>query len=92
MTSKKLSREGLSTAEAVLSLGLVVAKELLEHGIATVFLNSDGEVEVCPPGEYPLDALPQEEALATLLDGNYSDEQMIAYLKGRNARARLNNG
>lgn len=92
MSGQKLSREALPTAEAVLSLGLVVVKELQERGIATVFLNSAGEVEICPPGEYPLDALPQEEALVALLEASYSDEQLAAYLNGRNARARLNNG
>lgn len=92
MDGKKLSRDGLQTAEAVLGVGLVVVKELQERGIVTVFVNSDGDVEICPPGEHALDALPEEEALATLLDGNYSDEQLMAYIKGRNSRARLNRG
>lgn len=90
MAGKKLSKGGLQTAEAVLSVGLVVVKELQERGIVTVFVNSDGDIEVCPPGEHALDAIPEDEALTTLLEGNYSDEQLMAYMKGRNARARLN--
>lgn len=90
MAGKKLSKDGLQTAEAVLGVGLVVVKELQERGIVTVFVNTGGEVEICLPGEYALDALPEDEALTTLLENNYSDEQLMAYLKGRNARARLN--
>ncbi len=92
MTDKKLQKDGLQTAEAVLGLGLVVVKELQEKGIATVFINSDNEIELCLPGEYPLDALPQEEALDRLLSANYSDDQLIAYLKGRKARERFSHG
>jgi hypothetical protein len=92
VAGKRLSKEGLQTAEAVLGLGLVVVKELQERGIATVFLNQEGDVEMCLPGEYPLDALPEDEALDTLLAAGYSDEQLEAYIKGRSARGRLNRG
>lgn len=92
MAGKKLSKDGLQTAEAVLGVGLVVVKELQERGIVTVFVNSEGNVEICPPGEHALDALPEGEALVILLDSSYSDEQLMAYLKGRKSRARLNCG
>lgn len=88
MAGEKLSQNRLQTAEAVLSLGLVVVKGLQERRIATVFLNEDGDVEVCPPGEYLHDALSEEDALVSLLDKGYSDEQLMAYLKGRRARSR----
>lgn len=88
MTGEKLSQDKLQTAEAVLSLGLVVIKELQERRIATVFLNDDGEVELCPLGEYLHDALSEGDALVSLLDDGYSDEQLTAYLKGRKARSR----
>ena len=57
MAGEKLSKDNLQTAEAVLSLGLVVVRELHEHGIATVFINSHGEVEICPAREIELDGL-----------------------------------
>jgi hypothetical protein len=85
-SSEQLTKDKLQTAEAVLSLGLVVVRELSHKGMATVFLNADGQVEICPFGEMALDIMPQEEALAILLDRNYSDEQLVAYLKGRKAR------
>lgn len=89
MAGKKLSRDSLQTAEAVLGVGLVVVKELQERSIVTVFVNEDGEVEICPPGEHTLDVLSQEDALNTLLDRNYSDEQLMAYIRGRTTRLRL---
>lgn len=92
MDGKKLHKDGLQTAESVLGLGLVVVKELQERGIVTVFLNDYGEVEICPQGEYLLDARPEEEALDTLLANNYSDAQLAAYINGRIARARLSHG
>lgn len=92
MAGKKLSKEGLQTAEAVLGVGLVVIKELQERGIVTVFINAVGDIEICLPGECALDTLSEEEALSALLDNNYSDEQLMAYLNGRNTRARLNRG
>lgn len=89
MIGKKLSKDELQTAEAVLGVGLVVVKELQDRGVAILFLNSNGNVEICPPEEYALDTLSQEEALVSLLEKNYSDEQLMAYLNGRNSRLRL---
>lgn len=92
MGDKKITKDGLQSAEAVLGLGLVVVKELQVRGIATVFVNNEGDIELCPPGEHAMDALSTEEALDTLLGADYSDQQLEAYLKGRAARARLNHG
>lgn len=90
MADEVLTRSKLQTAEAVLSLGVVVVKQLEERGIATVFLNLKGEVELCPDGELQLDTIPQDDAIATLLDKGYTDEQLVAYLKGRLARETRN--
>lgn len=86
MADEKLSREKLQTAEAVLSLGLTVVKELYERGIATVFINEAGEVELTAPGEIELDDIVEEQALNELLERGYTDEQLFAYLRGRKAR------
>lgn len=88
MIGKKLSKDELQTAEAVLGVGLVVVKELQERGAAILFLNNNN-VEVCPLEEYALDFMSQEEALNSLLEQNYSDEQLMAYLDGRKSRLRL---
>lgn len=82
----KLHRDNLQTAEAVLSLGLTVVRELHENSVATVFLNQFGQVEVCPAGELELDGVDEGIALSTLLERGYQDEQLVAYLMGRKTR------
>lgn len=85
-SSEQLTRDNLQTAEAVLGLGLIVVRELHQKGVATVFINEDGQVEICPYGEVELDGVSQDDALGVLLDRGYNDEQLFAYLKGRKAR------
>lgn len=92
MAEEKLSKDTLRTANAVLSLGLIVVKELDERGVATVFINEAGEVELALPGELELDALEEDQALGVLMDRGYEDEQLLAYLRGRNARKANRNG
>jgi hypothetical protein len=87
--SDPLTKNNLQTAEAVLSLGLIVVKQLTLKGVATVFINTDGVVELCPAGEIELDSLTEGQALDTLLDRGYSDEQLVAYLRGRTARGEV---
>lgn len=53
----------------------------------TLFINSNGEVEICPPGEVGLDGLPEDAALSILIDRQYTDEQLAVYLRGREARS-----
>lgn len=89
MPNDDLTLERLPTAEAVLTLGALAVRILQEHGIVTLFMNKDSVVEICAPGELELDALPEEQALERLLERNYSDKQLIVYLKGREARAML---
>lgn len=85
----KLTKNNLSTAEAICSLGLVVIKELKENEVAIIFINSRGEVELCPPTEIRLDSLKESDALDILLEKKYSDEQLEAYLQGRASRLRF---
>lgn len=92
MAGEKLSHDKLQTAESVLTLGLLVARELLERGVVTVFLNSKGDAELAGLGEVELDGLPQEDALGILLDKGYDDEQLMAYVIGRQAREARRNG
>ncbi len=81
-----IDKNNLQSAEAVLGIGLVMTKELLEHKIATVFLNSSGQVEICPFGEIELDSQDQEQVILYLINKGYSDDQLLAYLTGRKTR------
>lgn len=92
VAGEKLSQDKLQSADAVFSLGLVVIKQLQEQRIVTLFLNAEGDVEICPAGEYLHDAIPEEDAILKLLDIGYSDEQLMAYVKGRRARLSKSNG
>ena len=82
----KLAKDKLQTAQAILSLGIAIAKSLGENDMAIVFINLDGEVEFCPPSELLLDTTPLDDALTELLDKGYTDEQLMAYMKGRKLR------
>lgn len=92
VAGEKLSKDKLQTAEAVLSLGLIVVRELFERGVATVFINDAGEVELAPIGEIELDDIEEEQALGELLERGYTDEMLFAYLRGRKARKAHRNG
>ena len=81
-----LTTERLPTPEAVLTLGALVVRLLQERGIAVLFVASDGTVQVCPPEELALDALSEDDAIASLLGQGVSEQTIIAYLKGRSAR------
>lgn len=70
-------------------LGAIVVRELQAHGRVTLFLNRDGVVELAPPGEIELDALPEDIAIQMLVAKGYSDELLITYLKAREARSQL---
>lgn len=71
----------------MLTLGAVTVRLLQEHGVVSLFINKNGEVEVCPPGEVGLDGLPEDQALSILIDRRYTDKQLADYLKGREARS-----
>lgn len=84
-----LRRENLRNSQALAAVGILVVKALLENGIASLFINADGEVEVILPGELECDGLEEGEAIRVLTAKGYSDQQMVAYLKGRDARIKM---
>ena len=86
MAVDDLTLDRLPTPDAVLTLGALVVRALQDKGIVTLFVNGDGVVELCLPGELELDALPEDAVLQVLLDKGYSDKQLLAYLKGRKVR------
>lgn len=67
-------------------MGLVVVRELSQRGIVTVFMNDKGEAELCPFEEMELDLMTEAQALDILLERNCSDEELMAYTMGRQAR------
>lgn len=88
MADELLTMEKLASAPSVLTLGALVVNTLQEHRVVTLYVNRDGVVQLCPPGEIQLDGLPENEAIQILSSSGYSDEQLIAYLKGRDDRKR----
>ncbi len=83
-----LTVDRLPTAEAVLTLGAIVVRTLQEQRIAVLFVADDGSVQVCPPAELQLDALPEDVAIASLLEQGHEEQSIIVYLRGRSARQR----
>lgn len=84
--TRKLHREDLANSGAPSALGLIVARQLLEYGESTVYLDEDGFVAVAAPGEVGLDALPEEMAINQLVGQGWTDEEVASYLRGRDAR------
>lgn len=70
-----------------MTLGALAVRVLQEHGVVSMFVSSDGKIELCPPGEIELDVLDEQEAISKLTERGYGESQMVSYLKGRDARA-----
>lgn len=83
---KRLHSSSLNSVAAITALGLNAAKQLGLYGIVCLHLDVNGYVCVARPGEVTLDALPEPEALLHLTSQGYGDEELIEYLKGRDAR------
>ena len=88
MAADALTKDRLSTPDAVLTLGAVVVRVLQEKGIVTLFINREGIVELCPQNEMELDGLSEDAAIKALVDRGYHDDLVVEYLKGREARKR----
>lgn len=85
---KRIKESDLASASAVTALGLVAVKHLMEHREASFYVTEDGFVEVAFPGEFHLDALPEEMAIQDLAASGKSDKDIEMYLRGRDSRAR----
>ena len=81
-----LTSKHLGTDQATAVLGVLATKHLSQYGICTFYRATDGSIQVAPPGEVTLDALPEPMAIRELTDRGYTEEQLIEYLKGRDAR------
>ena len=81
-----LHKQHLTSVTGTAALGLVVSKRLLEAGVCTVHLNSEGFVQLAGVGEVTMDALPEPMALQELTRRGYTDADLAEYLEGRDAR------
>lgn len=86
MAGEDLTVDRLETPGAVLTLGTLAVRALQQHGVVAMFVNAEGKIELCPPGELELDGLDEAAAIEQLTERGYSKPQMIDYLKGRDAR------
>lgn len=71
---------------ALAVIGGLAIRSLLEYGQFGCFLNPAGNVELAPVTELVLDSLSEEAAIQVLLERGQPDDQVIRYLKGREAR------
>tara|TARA_R110002096_G_scaffold203845_1_gene389246 strand:- start:305 stop:592 length:288 start_codon:yes stop_codon:yes gene_type:complete len=83
---KPLSVTHLGTDQATAVLGVLASAHLSQYRVCTFYVSLDGTIAVAPAGEITLDALPEPMAVRELTDRGYTEEQLIEYLKGRDAR------
>ena len=81
-----LALDHLGTDQATAVLGVLATKHLSQYGVCTIYVALDKTIQIAPPGEVTLDALPEHMAIQELKDRGYADPQLIEYLKGRDAR------
>lgn len=79
----------IQSVSAISAVGLVAARMLQQHRIATLMVGDGGTIEVVPPGELELDSLDEQSALQELVSRRYSDQQMVDYLRQRAVRKAL---
>ena len=81
-----MKKESLKEAGNILAIGALAARTLFDEGQVTLFIGLNGEVELAKKGEVELDSMEELKSINTLKERNYSDEDLILYLKGRDAR------
>lgn len=84
--TRRLHKSDLANEGTPTVLGFIVAKQLMEYGESTLYLDADGFVAIAAPGEIALDSLPEEMAINTLVSKQWEDGDIADYLKGRDAR------
>jgi hypothetical protein len=81
-----LTLAGLQTPDALVALGALAARALLERNQICFFLAKDGEIRLATIFEVHLDMQPEQEAISHLATLGYDDERLAVYLSGRDAR------
>lgn len=83
---KPLHKTELASDGAVAALGIIAIRRLVEFGVATLFIDTEGFIKVADPGEVTLDALPEQMAIQELQGRGYDEARLVEYLKDRDAR------
>lgn len=83
---RALTAQSLGTDQATAALGVLATKHLALHGVVAFYVALDGTVQLALPGEITLDGIPEPMAIRELTDRGYTEEQLIEYLQGRDAR------
>lgn len=88
-----LKLENALNNESIMLLGALLVKQLQIRGACTFFVNLQGVIELSNPTELALDSHPEDQAILLLVrDHQYTDEQLVSYLRGREARLSLVGG
>lgn len=83
---RALTLQSLGTDQATAALGVLATKHLALHGVVSFYTALDGTIQLALPGEITLDGIPETMAIQELQTKGYSEEQLIEYLQGRDAR------
>lgn len=83
---RALTLQSLGTDQATAALGVLATKHLALHGVVAFYTALDGTIQIALPGEITLDGIPEQMALQELASRGYSQEDLVEYLKGRDAR------
>jgi hypothetical protein len=83
---RALTLQSLGTDQATAALGVLATKHLALHGVVSFYTALDGTIQVALPGEVTLDGIPETMAIQELTAKGYSQEDLVEYLKGRDAR------
>lgn len=83
-----LTLERLEHTDSIMTMGALCARALREEGQITLYMTRDNKVEQALPGEVEVDIYAENDALRILIAMGYQDAQLVAYLRGREDRAR----
>lgn len=83
-----LTLDRLDHTDSIMLMGALCARVLRERGQITLYIDRDNKVEQAMPYEVELDLMSEEDSIKALLSAGYTDEQLTAFLKGREDRLR----
>lgn len=83
---RALTLQSLGTDQATAALGVLATKHLALHGVVSFYAAQDGTIQLALPGEITLDGIPETMAIQELTARGHTEEQLIEYLQGRDAR------
>lgn len=81
-----LTLDRLDHTDSIMLMGALCARVLRERGQITLYMGKENTVQQAMPYEVELDLDKEKDALQVLTMCGYTDEQLIDYLKGRDAR------